>query len=237
MKFVMTKTLIDAGGFSSTDTWKKIDQDVRDGIDAVRWPVGGEDFAIFPESGKKRGEGNGVVPIKTSFQFMLLSRGWRLEERLENKLNPKPKLTSKQGKKAQVALEEVVLGSDSVTAELAEDVKPGAFDAWIQVTDRKPFVVEWETGNVSSSHRSLNKMAMGVWTGFLEGGILVVPNRKLARWLTDRIGNYEELRAYFPFWSSVPAAEGYLGIYVVEHDRETTDVPRIPKGKDGRALG
>ncbi|MGH3281398.1 MAG: hypothetical protein ACRDNW_19990, partial [Trebonia sp.] len=33
-----------------------------------------------------------------------------------------------------------------------------------------PFVVEWETGNVSSSHRSVNRIALGMMNGEISGG-------------------------------------------------------------------
>lgn len=56
--------------------------------------------------------------------------------------------------------------------------------------------LEWETGNVSSSHRSLNKMSLGLLKGVLAAGILVVPSRELYKYLTDRIGNFEELAPY-----------------------------------------
>lgn len=98
------------------------------------------------------------------------------------------------------------------------------------------FMVEWETGNISSSHRSMNKMALALQQGVACAGVLIVPSTKLARFLTDRIGNDRELRPYLRLWSAIPVEAGYLGIIVVEHDDESFDVPRIRKGTDGRAL-
>ncbi len=100
----------------------------------------------------------------------------------------------------------------------------------------KPFLVEWETGNISSSHRAMNKMAVGLIQSVVVGGVLVVTSRPLAKFLTDRVGNIWELRPYFPLWSSINAPDGYLGIFVVEHDDTSSDVERIKKGTDGRAL-
>lgn len=37
--------------------------------------------------------------------------------------------------------------------------KPGKLDA-VLYTDYGPVALEWETGNISSSHRALNKMAL-----------------------------------------------------------------------------
>jgi len=50
------------------------------------------------------------------------------------------------------------------------------------------------------------------------------------------LGNFDELKPYFKFWSSMPV-RGFLAVVSVEHDRESLDVPRIPKGTDGRAIG
>src|SRR6516162_5754472 len=60
---------------------------------------------------------------------------------------------------------------------------PGKFDAMLE-TKSGPIVLEWETGNISSSHRSLNKMALGITRGEILGGILVVPSRAFAQYQT-----------------------------------------------------
>jgi hypothetical protein len=41
----------------------------------------------------------------------------------------------------------------------AAALRPGAFDAWLDLAQygAPPFVAEWETGNISPSHRALNK--------------------------------------------------------------------------------
>lgn len=118
---------------------------------------------------------------------------------------------------------------------IAHRVKPGNMDA--AYNSKSGLVaVEWETGNISSSHRSMNKMCLGLITDAIVAGILVVPSRALYPYLTDRIGNIAELEPYFPLWKSTPCKEGVLEIIVVEHDDASTDVPKIKKGTDGRAL-
>jgi hypothetical protein len=89
------------------------------------WPPGNKTFTIHPQSGKKRGEGNGVVPIKLEFIKELRTRGWTIEGAAKNQLGQ----------------------------EL------GDFDAVI-LGPEGPIVAEWETGNISSSHRSMNKLTM-----------------------------------------------------------------------------
>jgi hypothetical protein len=113
--------------------------------------------------------------------------------------------------------------------------RPGKLDA-VYYSSLGPVAFEWETGNVSSSHRALNKMALGLLNGVLVGGVLVVPSRELYQYLTDRIGNISELEPYLELWKSVRCTHGVLEIVVIEHDATSTKVPRIPKGTSGRAL-
>ena len=119
--------------------------------------------------------------------------------------------------------------------DLATASRPGKLDA-VTETSAGPFAVEWETGNISSSHRALNKMALGLLKGKLAGGALIVPSGELRPYLTDRVGNFPELEPYLDLWKSVPCKTGVLQVIVVEHDALSYDVPRIPKGTDGRAL-
>lgn len=119
--------------------------------------------------------------------------------------------------------------------DIAEGFRLGKVDAVLDTSDGL-VALEWETGNISSSHRALNKMALGLLKGTLACGILVVPSRKLYHFLTDRIGNWNELEPYLDLWKSVPCENGILEIAVIEHDAESTSVPRIPKATDGRAL-
>jgi len=120
------------------------------------------------------------------------------------------------------------------TAKNLLDQRLGDFDAVI--LGPEGFVVtEWETGNISSSHRSMNKLTMLVADGLIAAGVLVVPSRNLYLYLTDRIGNYRELEPYLKLWKSVPCKVGVLEIVVIEQDAESMDVRFIPKGTDGRS--
>lgn len=112
---------------------------------------------------------------------------------------------------------------------------PGKVDA-TKVLDSHLFALEWETGNISSSHRAVNKMVLGLLRNVFLGAVLVLPSRKLYPYLTDRIGNYEELEPYFDVWRAVHLEEGFLAIFVIEHDQVDSSVPMITKGTDGRAL-
>lgn len=113
--------------------------------------------------------------------------------------------------------------------------RPGPIDA-VKLVGDKYYAVEWETGNISSSHRALSKMAIGIADGKLHGGTLVVSSSKLYPFLTDRIGSFGELAPYFRMFKSMKPANGVLTVIAVEHDAIDPSVPLIGKGTDGRAL-
>jgi Restriction endonuclease BamHI len=111
----------------------------------------------------------------------------------------------------------------------------GDLDALYETANGDKVGFEWETGNISSSHRAVNKLALAMLKGGLRGGLLVLPSDKLKVFLTDRIGNIGELRPYFPLWESLPVDNAALKVVVVEHDAQSWDVEKIPKATDGRA--
>jgi hypothetical protein len=112
-------------------------------------------------------------------------------------------------------------------------LRPGPLDAVKTLADGRSFAVEWETGNISSSHRAMNKMVMGMECGQLAGGALVLPTRSLYRYLTDRIGNFEEISPYFGWFRSCEHVEGMLAVFAIQHDAESEDAPLIAKRTDG----
>jgi len=118
---------------------------------------------------------------------------------------------------------------------VAARLRPGPIDVLLRFPGTAPFAVEWETGNISSTHRAINKIALGMLDGALCGGAVILPTRRMYYYLTDRIGNFEEIEPYFPVWRNLPAT-GLLMVIAVEHDAVSRTVPRIPKGTDGRAL-
>jgi hypothetical protein len=202
-----------AGSFPGTTLWRRALKDVEAAIAAADWPPGSGTFSLNPEpsitrSRKPDKHPNGVVPIKVPMLLELESRGWETET-----LPPLP----------------VGPGSGDV-------LTTGDLDALLR--ERDSYVgFEWETGNVSSSHRAINKLLDGITRGTLRGGILVLAVRQTAYYLTERIGNFEELAPYFEFWQRYPLPNGALRIYGVGHDTLDPTVPHIPKITTGRALG
>ncbi|MBX7059753.1 MAG: hypothetical protein K1X75_16940 [Leptospirales bacterium] len=201
MKIVHIETLLNVGPFSTSAEWARLRENLLSEIRRIDWPPGSGKFTIHPQSGKRRGEGNGVTPIKDGFIQRLIAQGWDREQPLD----------------------------------LATNVRPGKLDA-VNRVGNIIIALEWETGNISSSHRALNKMALGILKKALNVGILVVPSRNLYQYLTDRVGNFNELQPYVDLWKALNIEDGILEIVVVEQDSESVDVPRIPKGTDGRSL-
>lgn len=200
MKIVHVETLVSKGPFARSREWKRIRRGLHEAIRAVDWPPGTGKFTIYPQSGKRRGEGNGVKPIKNECLVKLCEQGWQAES----------------------------------ACGILDRINPGDIDA-VFIAKAGAVAMEWETGNISSSHRALNKLSIGLMRGSLIGATLVVPSRKLYKWLTDRIGNFQELLPYLDLWKAIPCENGVLEIVVIEQDEESLDVPRIPKGTDGRA--
>jgi hypothetical protein len=79
-------------------------------------------------------------------------------------------------------------------------------------------------------------MALFLLEGKIAAGTLIVPTRVLYNYLTDRVGNMQELEPYLKLWRSLPCKNGVLEIIAVEHDATSTNVPRIKKMTAGRAL-
>jgi len=140
VRILRVETLVARGPFSKSPEWHQTREALHRAIRRVVWPPGSKNFTIYPQSGKKRGEGNGVKPIKDGLMLQLKDLGWDLE----------------------------------VPLEISSPHRPGNLDAVIH-TLHGPAAVEWETGNISSSHRALNKMTLGLLKGKLACGTLIVP--------------------------------------------------------------
>lgn len=133
MRIIEEIDLVDIDDCKATLDISRATEEIRQAIRALVWPSGADRFNIFPQSGKKSGEGNGVRPIRDAFVLALEEQGWDSEVKF-------PVIT------------------DSTMADF------GKMDASKSIFG-KPFVAEWETGNISSSHRAMNKMSVGLIEG------------------------------------------------------------------------
>lgn len=208
MQIIAKYDVIDAGGASSSELWKRAVEDVETAIARIDWPWGSGKFKLNPNP-REREDGtfevknpNGVVPIKKPALEYLNSRGWKSEG--------KPRFP-----------EHVLLTPRDVDAMLTLPDGCAGF--------------EWETGNVSSSHRAISKLLDALHYEALVAGFLAVPMGATQRHLTDRIGKFEEISNYFEHWSRYPIQRGVLRVYGIQHDELDPDVEHIPKGSDGRS--
>ena len=109
--------------------------------------------------------------------------------------------------------------------------KGGPIDVYKSFADRNVCFnvgIEFETGNISSAHRSMNKLSLGVHNNELHLAVLMMPMHRLSYYLTDRVSNYEELRPYFSLVSDVPFI--MIGFDVEDY---SSNVPCLAKGRDG----
>ena len=91
--------------------------------------------------------------------------------------------------------------------------------------------LEFETGNISSAHRSLNKLCIGIEKRELDIAMLMMPVKKMSFYLTDRVSNYEELEPYFLLLKNFPFV-----VFGFDAEEYSKDAPPLPKGKDGMSL-
>jgi hypothetical protein len=251
--------LIDKNGLSKSEDWHHAHAAIETAISEMSWPSGSKGGLIIPrivsikpgeqytdlsgkirtwkdgKNGKKKTLRNGVVPLRQLFRANLEGSGWKAEEPLS--LKEYFERIRKDDNLAQIFMfPETPIAA--VLDPLHEGV--GDFDFWLRSDRGFRTVVEWETGNISSSHRSLNKMCLALTGGLVDAAVLVVPSAMLYVHLTDRIGNVRELQPYFYFWNMFAQLldKGLLAIIVVEQDGliHSTDLRDfIPAGTDGNA--
>lgn len=99
---------------------------------------------------------------------------------------------------------------------------PGEFAAPFRVG------LEFETGNVSSAHRAMNKLLVGIKSEELDMGMLMLPMKTMYDYLTGRTANYEEIEPYFTLLKDVPFI-----VFGFAPDRYDANAPFLPKGKEG----
>lgn len=224
MKWLRTVVLFDKGDVISTDAWRLAHESYVRSIRRIDNPPGSGSLTLRRISPDKS-QRNGVTYLKHRFVEHMREETWLTE--------------------APVALRS---GHDHPTLrtypDLQEHVEPigakfGGFDFMSITPDGSRIGIEWETGNISSSHRSLNKLSLALSNGDIQAGVLIIPTREMYFHMTDRIGNITELSPYLAFWERTKnmVERGLLALTVVEHDELSDDdaLPYLKLGKDGRA--
>lgn len=242
---IRTVVVFDRGNAVASEDWKVAHSTLSQAVSKVVHPSGNDEFVIRRRSLKRDARGhptrqwirNGVVPIRDQFLRHLIEAGWKPEQSVD--------LEAREPVKEQVPLmlseypsgREYRLDDDDWASVFHG--KLGDFDFFTELPGGTRCVVEWETGNISSSHRSMNKLCLVLMAGLIDIGVVVLPSRELYAHLTDRIGNWLELSPYLPLWHHFGQGvkRGMLAVAVVEHDHLTDDpkIPYITQGNDGRS--
>ena len=228
MKWLRTIIVFDKGNIVSEQDWATVHKSYVHGIEAIHHPAGSGKFILrravhLPNGDWKR---NGVGYMRSTFlREMVDVEKWQSEANVDlphDRIQPTLKLYPSG-----------VEHREPITSKF------GGFDFQILTKTGLRVAIEWETGNISSSHRSINKLVIALASGAIQAGVVIVPSRDCYAQLTERIGNIGELSGYLELWEAAKGRikRGLLAISVVEQD-EVTDAPNVPYlsvGKDGRA--
>lgn len=225
MKWLRTLIVFDQGDIVRSKDWAIVHQSYVNSIRSIVHPAESRSLTLRRRKGTK-GKRNGVNYLRTRFlDHMVNIERWR-SEGLVDLAKARPQVNTKLYPSLENYQEPITSGF-------------GGFDFMTTAPGGTKIAIEWETGNISSSHRSLNKLCIALSAGLLQAGVLIVPSRLLYTHLTDRIGNIGELSPYISFWESlrVTVPQGLLAVSVVEHDDLTDDdkIPYLSQGKDGNA--
>jgi hypothetical protein len=217
MKWLRTLVIFDKGSVIKSADWRKIHESYVRSIQSIDFPEGSGKLKLRRKTKRPDGQWdrNGVIYLRNRFiEHMTTVEGWRKE------------FGFKLGKNQTPAVIQSYPNRKPYTEPITS--KFGNFD-FVTTSGRTHVAIEWETGNISSSHRSMNKLGLALTTATVQVGVLIVPSRELYANLTDRIGNIGELSGYLSVWKDLETRvdRGLLAISVVEHD-ELTDDTRFP---------
>lgn len=229
MKWLKTMLLFNCGEVAQTADWKRVHESLVRAITGIDFPRGSGTLTLRRKTRIEKSSQwrrNGVGYLRTRFlQGMVEVEGWQQE--------------------AQVGIEHLQLQPELLLypgfSPHKENITSGFgdFDFMTETPSGLHIAIEWETGNISSSHRSVNKLTIALAAGRIQAGVLILPSRALYEHLTDRIGNIGELSPYLTMWSQLSpmVKKGVLAITVVEQDALTDDkiFPYLTTGNDGRA--
>ncbi len=228
MNWLRTLLVFDRGNIAHSQDWQDVHTSYVNSINSIDFPEGDGTFTLRrksrnPSTGKWRR--NGVGYLKNRFIQGMVNEGWQSEAQVNiEHLTWQPEL------RLYPSLESY---REPITSSF------GDFDFLTETESGLHVAIEWETGNISSTHRSLNKLVIALKAKQIDVGVLILPSRRLYEHLTDRIGNIGEISPYLNFWSSVESTveRGLLAISVVEQDEltDSEDFPYLPSGNDGRA--
>ncbi|MEO5338777.1 MAG: hypothetical protein H7841_18135 [Magnetospirillum sp. WYHS-4] len=228
MKWLRTLVLFDRGSVILSNDWRIVHESYVRAIGEIDHPRGSGILTLREKERLPNGQWarNGVNYLRAYFLEAMRDReGWQAEGSVD--------LSRNRQQPPVILYPPMEPYVEPITSDF------GGFDFVTTAPNGTRVAIEWETGNISSSHRSMNKLAIALGNGVVEVGVLILPSRQLYGHLTDRIGNIGELSGYLAMWESLKhsVSRGLLAISVVEHDYLTRDpsFPYLGMGSDGRA--
>lgn len=228
MIWLRTILVIDKGEISKTSDWNRLHESYVRAIKRIDSPENSGLLTIRKKT--RRGDGqwnrNGVTYLKNRFlKHMQVDERWEIESPVSH------------GESLRGPLLRLFPTGEAHRERVTSTF--GGFDFNVVTEEGFRAAIEWETGNISSSHRSMNKLAIALMRQQIHAGVLVVPSRALYDHLTDRVGNIDELSGYLAMWEAlkIKVRRGLLAISVVEHDALSDDqsIPYLRVGEDGRS--
>lgn len=202
MKIVHEEIILNEPMEGTEDDLEVALSEVRKAIGSICWPPGSDRMHLNPSRNRKKETGKKTTTYGGNSPSQM-------------------KLAFAEGIVAQH-------WDAEVTVEVVDGERVGNVD-FVSHKSSGLYCVEWETGNVASCHRSVNKMALGLLTNAIRMGILIVPSAEMYPYLTHRTANYREISPYRHLWKYLTFKQGYLSMIVVEHDEIDGSVPVIPK--------
>jgi len=228
VKVVKTVVVFDRGNVThGSEGWATAHEAYTNVIGEMTNPPSSKSFKLRSKCWDgKEWQRNGVKPIKKQFLERMKAAKWRSEE----PLSLDEEIAKATGREPWITYPE----RTPLTEVLHAGV--GGLDFWVKSREER-IGIEWETGNISSSHRSMNKLCLSLMYGLLDACVLIVPSRLMYEHLTDRIGNWKELSPYLTLWKHAGSGvkRGLLAVTIVEHDSLNEMIPYIGRGRDGRS--
>ena len=159
--------LFSEGSVVTSDDWRTVHESYVRSIRSIDHPAGSGTFTLRQRvkipSGKYRR--NGVDYHKSSFRkHMVNVECWQDEGDIGLRNVPPPPVI------LYPSMEEHY---EKVTSDF------GPIDLVTTAPNGTRVAIEWETGNISSSHRSMNKLAIALEAGVVSAGVLIVQPRPL----------------------------------------------------------
>ena len=226
MKWLRTRVVFDQGNLIDSSEWELAHTSYVRAIERIDNPIGSGKLMLRRLATiDNKVCRNGVTYLKSRFVGHMKEETWLTEVKVRLRSgHDQPTLCLYPSKDAY---------QEPIAARF------GGFDFVSATPDGLRIATEWETGNISSSHRSLNKLCLALSNSDIDVGVLIVPSRDLYAHMTDRIGNIAELSPYLAFWEKMKhgVTRGLLAVTVVEHDELTDDASfeHLYMGMDGRA--